>query len=183
MQIMINYDLLEAVKDSNEKFGLKKITRNYKRLWLKCHIPLFITVNYFSTGGNIGKTIRILPLQLSYTYFLEYILHHRIKGDRFKIESDIKLARLVSQFNDSYVETSQELIKQSTLYDKKYEVKLNEKKIPDLIQSKYILVPAYDYSGSINNVSIKQEHVVGSKEYILSLGSPKKVLKPAFSSI
>ena len=51
------------------------------------------------------------------------------------------------------------------------------------MESKYILVPTYDFNNNIKNTSILQEHIVGTDKYVLSIGSPKKELKLAYSSI
>ena len=183
MQIMINYDLLETLKNSNEKFGLKKITRAYKIYWLKYHIPIFTLFDMAFSHGDVVQTIKSLPLQLSCTYFVELLVYLSSQNDRFKTVSDARLIKLLVDLANNDVDTSYELLKQSTMYDKNYELKRDNKNHPELVQTKYFYVPVYDYSGNINDLSIQQEHVMGSKTYVLSLGSPKKVLKPAFSSI
>jgi len=43
------------------------------------------------------------------------------------------------------------------------------------MEKKYINVPVYDSIGDIKTVSIEQEHIIGSKQYVLSLGSPNQV--------
>ena len=45
------------------------------------------------------------------------------------------------------------------------------------------MVPSYTFNGDIKDTSVLQEHIIGSKEYVLSLGSPKKVWKPAYSNM
>ena len=37
---------------------------------------------------------------------------------------------------------------------------------------KYISLPSYNYNGEITETLILQEHVIGSKEYILSINKP-----------
>ena len=51
------------------------------------------------------------------------------------------------------------------------------------MEEKYILVPTNDFNNNIKNVSIKQEHIIGSTDYVLSIGSPKKELKLAYSNL
>ncbi len=51
------------------------------------------------------------------------------------------------------------------------------------MEKKYILVPTYDYLGEIQSTSILQEHVVGSKIYVLSLGSEAKEYRFAYSGV
>lgn len=66
---------------------------------------------------------------------------------------------------------------------KKYKVEVNKKQLPHIAEEKYILVPSYTYNGDTKDTSVLQGHIVGSKQYVLSLGSPKKVFKPSYSSI
>lgn len=44
------------------------------------------------------------------------------------------------------------------------------------------MVPTYD-KGEKKEVSLVQEHVIGSKEYTISHGTPRKVLKLAYNPI
>ena len=36
------------------------------------------------------------------------------------------------------------------------------------------MVPTYDFKGTVSETSMLQEHVVGTKSYVLTLGSPKR---------
>ena len=183
MNIMINFDFINAVKNVNENFTLKKITRNQKVKFLTINLPIYTFLNYVFCEGNIPKVLGTLSLQIAVSYLLELFFYKVTDLDSFKYISDRDLKKLVSQLQESDIDTTYDLVKQSELYDKKYNIRLNEKKIPQLVQSKYILLPCYDYLGDVKDISILQEHVMGSGEYILSLGSPKKKLKPVFSSI
>ena len=79
------------------------------------------------------------------------------------------------------IDTSFDLIKESSCESKIYNIKFNKKKIPQLIECKYILVPSYNYQGDVVETGIMQEHVVGSSLYTLLHGSPQKKLKLAYS--
>lgn len=183
MNILINYDLICAVKNVNEKFSLKKVTRNNKGDWAKINLPLFVGLDYLIYQGDMRKVLTMLIAQFGIVYTINLMPHLALKRDLFKDKSELDLKKLVSKFKDANIDTTYELLKQSKQYDRKYEIKLNENKLPQIIQSKYILVPTIDYLGTVKDTSVLQEHVMGSKKYVLSLGSPKKVLKPAFSSI
>ena len=91
------------------------------------------------------------------------------------------LKELASSLNSLYLNTNYELLLESQLSCKEYNIILNEKMIPQILESKYILVPTYNYNNEIKNVSILQEHVVGSDIYELSLQSPIKSFKYAYS--
>lgn len=101
--------------------------------------------------------------------------------DFYADKSSRSLKKLVSQLENLNISTSYDLLLQSEVYHKKYKIEVNKEQLPHLAESKYIFVPSYTYSGDKQDTSILQEHIVGSKEYILSLGSPKKVLSKAYS--
>lgn len=183
MNILINYDYMNAVKNVNEPFTPFKIIRNNKAKFAKYHLPIYLTLDLLIVGTDLKKIFRYLALQFGLAIAMEFIIYLAAGDDLLRVKSEVDLKELVRQFKDANVETSYDLVRKSKVYDKKYEVKINENKIPELIQSKYILVPTYDYLGDVKETSILQEHVMGSKDYVLSLGSPKKVLKPVFSNI
>lgn len=91
------------------------------------------------------------------------------------------LQKLSLQLNELNVKTSGELLLDSKVYHKQHKFVLSEKGIPGIMQNKYINIPTYD-NGDIKETSILQEHKIGTKEYVLSLGSPTKrqVFKPAY---
>ena len=79
--------------------------------------------------------------------------------------------------------TDIDLLLQSELYHKKHKIEFSEKKVPILMEEKFIYVPTYKYDGEVDVTSVQQEHEVGSREYVLSLGSPKTVHQVSFSQI
>ena len=183
MNILINYDFIFAVKNVNENFSLKKVIRNNKGDWAKIKLPLFLGLDYVGYQGDFKKILTMLIAQFGIVCTTNLLLHLALKTDLYKDKSELELKKLVSKFKYADIDTSYKLLKESKQYDRKYEIRINENKIPQIIQSKYILVPTYDYSGSVKDTSVLQEHVMGSKEYVLSLGTPKKVLKPVYSNI
>lgn len=183
MKIIINYDYINAIKNVNEKYTPFKVIRNNKVKWVKVNLPIYTAANMLITNFDLKRTAALLGLQFFTLTGCFFVLHSATTPDVYSVKSELALRDLVRKLKDVNVDTSFELLKQSELYDKKYEIKLNEKKLPELIQSKYILVPTYDYLGSVKETSIVQEHIMGSKDYVLSLGSPQKVLKPALSNI
>ena len=100
----------------------------------------------------------------------------------FADKSADELKRLVPKLKELNVSTNYDLLLKSELYEKKYKIEFNESKIPSLMQEKYILVPSYSFSGEVLDTSIKQEHEVGTKRYVLSIGEPEKRYKMAFSN-
>jgi len=122
-----------------------------------------------------------LPLASPNKIFALFFLKYKIDGDvaREKTINDLrKLSQLLSTIN---VKTSFELLQECEEYNRKYRTILNENKLPYILQEKHIMVPTYN-DGNIQNVSILQEHVIGTNKYVLSTGSPTKVYKLPLAS-
>lgn len=183
MNLLLDYDVVNAIKDINENFSPLKIIRNETGNVLKISLPIVFFGNWILLGDGF-TAFQPKNLVILFTTFLS--LHLGVKaifGDIYKMKAERRISVLPSQFSSINVLTSSELLKESKCYKRIYNFKLNEKKIPQLIESKYILVPTYGLDGEIVDESILQEHVVGTKKYVLSKSSPSKVLKPVLSNV
>ena len=74
---------------------------------------------------------------------------------------------------DINVNTNCELLLESYVYDTKYKLGFNDKLLPYIKKDKYIMVPAISNIGK-KDVPLVQEHIIGSREYSISHGTPKK---------
>ncbi len=183
MNIVINYDFIKAIKDANDGFTLQKIVRNNKNIWLSINLPLISLMEYLI---NKDEVMKYLPrdLLLNMLICLEIDLFtYLINGDRYKKRADNRLDYLTSMLEELNIKTSPNLLKKSVCYHTINNLKINENRLPQIIESKYILVPCYDYKNDIKETSLVQEHTVGSKKYILSIGSINKVLNKSYSTI
>jgi hypothetical protein len=182
MKLLINFDFWNAVRNVNEPFTPFKLIRNEKNHYVKHLIPIYFLIDIM--GHTVPKAIGILIAQMSTLVTTVFLVEKKLLDiDKYKQKSDFDLSNLVSKLKDIDVETDKELIKETTLDSKVYNIKLNEKKLPVLVESKYVLVPSYSFSGDIKDSSLVQEHVVGSHTYILSHGSKQKQLKLAYSNV
>ncbi len=183
MNLMINYDFFNAIKDVNENLTPNKIVRNNISKWLKFNIPLLTSLEYVIAKEDF---LKYLPSAIAIHFFIIFqmeLVQYKILGDVYKDTADVRLKILASQLENLNLETSYELIKESKCYHKIRNLKFNDKKIPQITESKYILVPNYNYKGDVVETSVLQEHVIGSNNYILSIGEPEKVLKLVYSKI
>lgn len=105
----------------------------------------------------------------------------KVTGTTYQELAMGRLNLLSLDLTKQHVKTSLELLLDSKMYDKKSNFILTEKGISGIMQKKYINVPSYN-NGNIEETSIVQEHKIGTKKYVLSLGSPTKakVFKPAY---
>lgn len=181
IKLLNDFDVINSVKNVNQPFTMFKLIRNNKDRWAKINIPIYTAVD-FAIKREIPGTLELLVMQLGFVALFETLTYHMMGVDPYFNKSDRDLKMLVSKLNAINVETDYELLKRTTLDEKKYNIRINEKKLPELVESKYILVPSYNYNGEEKETSMIQEHVVGTHEYVLSVGSKQKVLKPAFAS-
>ena len=124
-----------------------------------------------------------MGLQFGFLIMFEFFVGAVINTDRYKNISEIDLKQLVTKLKDLNVNTSYDLLRKSELDDKEYRFRLNEHKLPELVESKFILVPSYNFDGEIKASHIEQEHVVGSKVYTLSIGSKRRQTELAYANI
>jgi hypothetical protein len=180
MKILINYDLINALRNVNEPLSPFKVLRNEKYSYLKCYIPLYLGIDsIISPPSNI---MSILFLQMAYAISFDCVLAN-LQHDHYKGDSKDNLLRLSNQLNDLNVKTNYELLSKSNYDGKVINLEFNKNKIPSLVETKYILVPSYDYKGDIKDTRITQEHELGTHEYVLSLGSKQKKYKVAYANL
>ena len=184
MKLIINYDFVEALKNVKEPYGVMKLVRNNKREWIKFDIPFTLLLEMpimFRIG--VIRTLTYMGIGFSIAKLIYGSLEYKNIGDIYAKKSINDLKHLAYLLREQYLNTDYELLLQSEYYDKKYKLKINEEKTVEILESKYILVPTYDFNNNIKNVSIEQEHRIGSKIYVLSLGSPEKRMEFARASI
>lgn len=179
MKIMINYDFFDKVRDAREPLGPLKVVRVLKDVYI-CSFP-FTTAFALSTLNLLGSIVLSGLAAITSASALSIILKKCYKGDPIAFLAETDLTVLASKLKDLGIDTTYDLLLESELYTRKYNVKVNKNKIPYLLGHKYIMVPTYDYNGEIGATSILQEHVVGSKKYVLSIGSPQKQVQFAYS--
>lgn len=183
MKLIINYDFIEAIKNAKEPFTAFKVIRNKKTRWATLNFPLYIAViAAIQKEFDIPIILCGFGLGCCFNIFSESLENKIFSTDDYKEEAIQNLKKLSSQLTELNISTDYELLLDSKLYERKYKIQVNENKIPDLIESKYILVPTYTYNNEIKEESILQEHILGTNTYVLSLGSPSKQFKLCYSN-
>ena len=183
MNLVINFDFFEAVLDAREDLTPFKIIRNNKRQWVRFHLPLWSVINLVLHPPL--KALAILGLQFALAISIEHMLCMKVKRDFYKEIANGKLSIVVNGFNELEINTTHELLLDTELDVREFHIVLNEKKIPELREEKYLLVPYYDDFGDIKKKPVLQEHVVGTKTYVLTLDRKKqkqKKLKYAYNN-
>ena len=170
---------MNAILDVNQEYGPFKIIRNNKKRWATINLPMYTIIDY-AINRDIKVTLNILAIQFGILLGSELFAGIITKNDIYKIEAIKKLKTLVLELNDNYISTDYNLLLNSNLYQRNYKIYLNEDKLPEMLESKYVLVPTYDFNGNVKDTSILQEHIIGTNKYVLSLGSPTKQYKLAY---
>lgn len=177
LKIVINYDLLEKIKESKTGFSLKRST---SKILLYTSFASMIYTSIAKTD-NI-ETIQTLS-QIS-CFFTLYVASESIgsilQSKVYKSKAINKLKQLSQALKDINVSTDYELLQKSYVYKKSYKIKFNDYLLPYIKQDKYIMVPTCDCYGE-KETSLLQEHVIGSSKYFLSHGTPKKLVKFAYN--
>jgi len=178
MKIKINYDLIKKISETEKGFILNKTTKyvlgltTCALLFDRCLLPNLNTNDTFLSDLSfylIYYTVIGIPINYA----------HYKTSQSLSIQELKSLVILLQNIN---VNTNYELLLKSYKYHTEYKLEFDESKAPYIIQEKYINIPIYD-NGNEKEVSLVQEHIIGSKSYTLSYGSPKKVLKLATNPI
>ena len=173
MKIIINYDFIDAIlnaKDGgNPIFRVVRQRRNTLALCFPIWLSTNLAINYDTPEIILPNMLACYAIAISI-----YMTADKINDNPLQQQALHRLRLLVSQMNGLGFNTDFNLLLQSEVYEKKLKIEFNEEKLPHLLQQKYILIPTYDYKGEVKETSFVQEHVVGSKEYVLSLGTPSR---------
>lgn len=186
MKLTINYDLIKRIQEAKGEFVLQRcIERTFTD-----GLPTFLISN--SLILTMGMLANIEPRIISETLIRAnlggigfYLGSELLILEKFKKQlAELELLKLSLLLKDINVSTSYDLLLDTELYHTEYKLGNDENKFKGIIQNKYFDIPTYN-DGKIETTSVKQEHILGSKQYVLSTGSPnkQKVLKPAFNAI
>ncbi len=161
MKISINYDLMNEIRTANTGFNLK---RYVTKMGIYAGI-----ISALSTTGSITDGL-LFGITFTAPYYAIWELITSPINKQIACERLEELSSLLQKIN---VYTSPDLLKQATAYKTQYEVSKENSTLPEIIQKKYIMVPTNGFFNS-DETSLQQEHTIGFKQYVLSIGTPKK---------
>lgn len=174
MKLIINYDLINEIAIANT--GI-----NMKRFMAKMELNM-----------GIITAINLITLASSQTTMPNTFISGLINGTiifggselitrEFNKEiAETRLRKLASSLGTINIYTDSDLLKEGKLYKTQYKI-VRENDKTALQQNKYIMIPTTG-NFNANEVSLHQEHNIGSREYILSMGEPKKAYSKSLSS-
>ena len=180
MKIINYYDLMNEIDIANNGYDLKRIILKSLKLYALMN-GCYLGTNLISGSDTGMQIVRNLMSGSGGAIMYGAVLSMKEKNNKDENEhlALLELERLAFRLAELNVHTTSDLLKKSEVMQTDYKVALDEQHLPIVEQSKYILIPSYDTLGDIKSSSILQEHNIGSEEYILSKGSPKRVLNLA----
>lgn len=167
MKITIPFDLSEKVKEANKGYSLKKCVKK--------------GVMLVGLNSIIGAVINLGVDAPAIAYPIDFLIYAGIHSatvgipaatqkDDVKYLSKLTLALLIPELGSINVPTEVNNILDSQVYKTEYKTDFKEKKVE---QKKYINIPVKNASGE-SEISVCQEHILGSDQWDLSVGSPTK---------
>lgn len=178
MKININYELMQEIDIANKGYSLNKNLMKTAKACLKWAMFWSVFDMILTTDHNPDILKNTLSIFMFYPLFVGIDFAFLPLNKEYKIQdADHNLRKLVSELNGLDVKTSVSLLKESEVQETHYDIVLNDKNIPVLKQDKYILVPTFDNYGRHDVECLHQEHIIGSKDYDISVGEPQKRLK------
>ena len=170
MKIVVNYDLMDKIAEAEKGFSLK---RSVKRTLGLASISTAIGAPDNFIKGEICPELLIeigIFLTIHSMYTGAYIF---VFNNMTKTSAQYKLRDLVANLRNCCIKTDEEAILDTYSYKTKYDVSFNSA-IPIVEQKKYMMVPVRDEYFGDKEISIVQEHIIGSRDYVISLGEPEK---------
>lgn len=189
-KLEINYDFIDKINESEGKYKIKRFINNNK--FTDAIIAGFVTKDIIlgatgalspeQTAVKVTSYLATMIVILSLLELINKNLKERITGKTQEERAEDELRELAVQLNNLGIEINLEDLKEAVIYHKKYKLRKDGK--PGVIRERYIEVPVSN-SNNINSdsASIKEEHIMGTRSYVLTLDTPKKqmVYRKAFS--
>ena len=164
MKIVVNYDLLDKIKESKTGLSVNRVRRDvlrYTTINMAIETPFNVSqgadLNHYILDLFCFMSVHCIS-QLNIWLFFSNLLKNKAQQD---------LNVLASQLQDIFVRTDKELLQDAYKYKTEFELDCESSKIPNILQKKYIMVPVHN-DWDNNERSLVQEHIIGSKEYFLS---------------
>lgn len=183
MKIKVNYELMQKIDIANKGFSLKGSIINNSKFCGKWFLFFCLIDGIFNSDHNLDVLNNLCTQAITFSIFgFIDITFAKFFGNQ-KIEfAENDLRMLSRQLASLHVKTNVPLLKESVVQDTNYKFVLNKHNFPVLKQDKYILVPTYDSYGNHDVESLHQEHILGTKDYDISVGEPNKRLKLSLQS-
>lgn len=183
-QIKINFDMIHVIKEAK---GIKNCPKGYSSLCIPITLVLPTAVLACAIQENLSaeSTIFLCTATAGVSFGLEQILLNiMVKKSTIALaESELKYLALL--LNKLGIKTNSELLLDSEVYSTEYSLKKDSP--VGIIRNRYINIPRYNYKGEKVLTSIREDHLIPSNEYFISVGEPiekeKKVMRKVLGTV
>lgn len=180
MKLVINYDFFEEIRNAREPYTPLKIIRNNKIPLAFFHFPVCMAINLMN--NELLEALKVYGFDFIFAtgtlFLLDMIRGGKIGADPYANDAKERLKDLANDLRSINVKTNYNLLLESEHYKTNHKLQVNNSKIPLILESKFVLMPTEEYK-----TFILQEHIVGTKEYVLSKGTPNYKLRLADAKI
>lgn len=167
MKLKIAYDLPDKIREAETGFSLNKTAKKVGTL-TTVSTAICYGINLAAGAPPIHYVTD--PFAIAAIHCGYRAIEQAMLGRFYKAQAQDDIIRLLSKLENINVYTNYYDLMQATTYKTEYETDLKNGVVE---QKKYINVPVNDCWGE-REMSICQEHIIGSKEWNLSLGTPQK---------
>ena len=164
MKFDVNYELMAKIGEAKTGINLRRIGK--KMAILNGAMSL---VSILADPTDIEQIASRILYSFSITSFQSFGMEFAFSNSQKKTANE-KLKILSSRLADLDVSTDSDLLLESKRYKIKYDIDFSEGIIPKITQNKYVMVPTHNDG----EVSLLQEHIVGTRNFTLSVGEPEK---------
>lgn len=174
MKLRINYDLVDKVSEAKQGYSLKRCVKRV--IGMTAVSGSMSTLNNLVAQNDPRELLVIYPIHMSihtaYTIMFSYGCSSIIKS----LAVD-HLEKLTRDLGSICVRTDYESLLNTYTYKTKYRLN-TDSKLPRVEQKRYMKIPVKDEYFGDREIPLLQEHIIGSRNYDLSIGEPeeKKVL-------
>lgn len=169
MKIKVNYDVIDKIDIMNKGYNLNQ---NFRIIAVSVSAAILfdITKNKIDLKGMIAS----LAYGLMMIPFLN--LFDKLIGDKKEYAKE-QLTEFTGKLKNIHVYTNTDLLQEAELIKTDYKFVRQEDGLFALKEDKYIKVPVEKYFDNQKQKIIHQEHIVGKKDYDVSVGEPSSKKK------
>lgn len=170
-QIKINFDLIDAIKQAK---GIKKCPKELSMITkpISMLYPTVVLIDSIKEQLPLDSLIIAVAIATTLSVGVEQLILFLTMRQNTMDLARSELNYLTMCLKDLNIETNIDLLLNAKVYNEKYQLKKDEKK--GIIRTRYINIPKYNYKKEQVITSIKEEHLLTTKEYLLSVGEPEK---------
>lgn len=174
MKIKINYDFIQKISEGNKGFSLKRT--GIKIFGFTSTIMFYRAIAFPERKMNFPvECFSLIAFYTAVFGMLDVLCSKERKNKA--IESLEILSQDLTMID---VNTNQDLLLKARKYKTDYKISFDDFYFPKLEQKKYIMVPILDNEKE-KEASLVQKHIIGTDDYDISQGVPKKLLKLPFN--